>query len=318
MNKYFITLLFVCFLSCKNNDNAVQFQALHESFVDANKLLADANRIIYQEMEYKLHDPQTRTKALVWQPKVLELKGLAARVSLFIDSLTDALDKDTIRVKSTKPNSPSVTRLFDRQNKAVQLYNTIADYKNSAIAVLTPAAFSDNPKFQQDLISFVKQLQRTTIKEIQVDTSRPNEAENTFTGYFKNTSVAGAITMLDKIKNDVLIAENRLLSYINSICVTSYHGYEAFSALVSQNTTTLRTGELLRVYAGIGGFSLASKPRFTINEQVVDAVDGEKAIYELEINKKPGKYFIPVKIEFIKPDGSHAIMSNNIKYTVLP
>ena len=40
MSKYFVILLFVCVLSCKNNDNAVQFQALHESLLDANKKLA--------------------------------------------------------------------------------------------------------------------------------------------------------------------------------------------------------------------------------------------------------------------------------------
>lgn len=318
MNKIIFVILPLVLFSCKSNNNVVQFHALHESFVDANKLLIEENRMMYQEMEYKLQDPQTRTKALIWHPKGLKLKGLALKVSAFIDSLETVLNQNMNKEKSTEPNSKAVTHLFDGQNKADQLYTTVDDFKSSAIAVLTPAAFSDNPKFQQDLLRFGKQLQETNIKEVNADDLKPVETENPYIGYFKNTSAATAITMLDKIKNDVLTYENRLLFYINSICISSYHGYEAFSALVSQNTTALRAGETLRVYAGIGGFSLASKPRFTINEQTVDAEDGEKAIYELNINKRPGTYSIPVKIEFIKPDGSHAIMTKNIKYTVLP
>jgi hypothetical protein len=50
---------------------------------------------------------------------------------------------------------------------------------------------------------------------------------------------------------------------------------------------------------------------------IVSAGDDGKSTYELKIDNKPGKYSIPVKIEFTKPDSVTASYINYVKYTVI-
>jgi len=81
-------------------------------------------------------------------------------------------------------------------------------------------------------------------------------------------------------------------------------GFQVFSAIAAQNTTFLKSGELLEITAGVGSFSVAARPKITIDGKNIPLDPDGTAIYRIKAPGKPGKHVIPVKIEFVKPDGS--------------
>ena len=94
------------------------------------------------------------------------------------------------------------------------------------------------------------------------------------------------------------------------------HGYERFSAILTLSTSYVKSGQPITVYAGIGSFSDASKPIFTINGIIVPIDEEGRATYKFTAGKKPGQYLIPVKIEYTKPDGVQCVKKEIVKYTV--
>ena len=312
MKKLIVLFLPLSLLSCKNNDNNIQFAALKQSLSNSNLFIISGNSRIYQEMQEKLKDPQTRSKAEIWEPKTAEVKKLSSEMKAFFDKLEADLKKDSA-------NKNSVDQLFEKQGAATELLHRLTVYKKALIAIIKPEAFSDNPALHDALLSYGNKMKRTILLDSENDTIKTKnlvENSNQFANYFKNTTILGALTMLEKMKNDALTAENTMLQYFNSMTVSYSESYTKFSAIVTQSSSIIKTGETLKVYAGIGFFSVASKPTFTINGNQIPVSEDGMATYQLIINKRPGTYSIPVKVDFTRPDGTPHSIRTLVKYTV--
>lgn len=108
----------------------------------------------------------------------------------------------------------------------------------------------------------------------------------------------------EKAKNDVLILESQFSEYFNNKFGMIIEDCTQFSAIVGQNTSHLREGEILEVTAGIGSYTVAAKPTFKINGQIIPPNAEKIAVYKLRVEGN-GKKSIPVKIIFIGIDGQH-------------
>jgi len=312
MKKIFIPFLLLPVLSCKNNHSDVQFAALKQSLAASNLMIIAGNNRIYQEMQQKLSDPQSHSKAEIWEPRAAEVKRLSSNMEAFFNNLKANLKKDSA-------NNNSVDQLFQKQELSAELLHRLRVYKKELIATVEPEAFSDNPMLHGALLNYSDHLKKTILPDSEIDTIKnKSQAENSnqFANYFKNTTTLGALTMLEKIQNDALIAENSMLQYFNSMAISYVDGYTKFSTIVTQSSSIIKTGETLKVYAGVGAFSIASKPTFTINGNQIPISEDGMATYQLIINKRPGTYYIPVKVDFTRPDGSPHSVRTLVKYMV--
>lgn len=307
MNKILFIILPLVLFSCKSKTDNIRFGALSQSIANSNELISAANKRIYNEMEEKLHDPVTKAKAEVWQPKAVEVGKLCKKLYSFVDSLT-----------TSTQNYPNETdQLFKDRKMGDDLYNKLAKFKQSIIAVIQPVEFNDNPMLQKNLIRFIGEIQNTTLKDVIDSTSKSNLPPAAFRKYFEQVSAERAVVMLRKIKGDILLAENTMLNFCNRMTNSLTHEYMTFKEILTTNTSALRQGELLRVYAGIGSFSTASNPSFTINGVDVPIGNDGHSVFELKITSPPGNYAIPVKTVFTKPDGSRYSSVDYVKYKVL-
>src|SRR5664279_1404405 len=95
MNKIMIVCIAFGFVlsSCNSNDSLVQFRALNETMNNSNLHINQYNRLIYDAMQDELRDPQTQEKAMIWQPKAIELQKLSTDIIGYIDSLKLALKR---------------------------------------------------------------------------------------------------------------------------------------------------------------------------------------------------------------------------------
>jgi hypothetical protein len=125
------------------------------------------------------------------------------------------------------------------------------------------------------------------------------------------------MVMLAKIQNDVLNSEYIMINYFIDLTTNYTCGYEVYSAIISQNTTVLKAGEEIEIFGGMGFFTCAANPKFTIDGQIFKSDEYGTAVYKLKIKQPPGRYSIPVKVEFTKADGTQDVMIKNIKYQVL-
>ena len=321
MNKIIIPALLVILLtSCDNDSDTVQFIVLNESIENSNKMIANENSRIYQELEYKLQDPQTKTKAEVWQPKSKQLQKLSTEFKHAIDTLCRELKieagQKAGKVLYDVTNKKLVTALFQNRGRALELLNRLIVYKISILSITKPEEFVDNPILKKDLTDHIDTLKINLLTYAEAN-NKPRKDTNNLVKWFQNASVAGAIGILAKIQNDALMAENNLLNYFNSMVVSNYDGFDVYHELITQNSKYLRTGQTIEIKAGVGAFSLRAKPTIKINKIAIPIDMEGLSTYTMIINNKPGKYFIPVSVEFTKPDGTKNMISKNVAYEVV-
>ncbi|HMC87832.1 MAG TPA: hypothetical protein VKI61_20050 [Chitinophagaceae bacterium] len=325
MNKIMIACIAFGFAmsSCNSNDNLVQFRALSENLQTSSLLIKNENEKIYHEMEDKLKDPHTLSRAKFWQPKAMEVKKFSSDMKDYIDKLTSnlknnaALTTDSSKEMFNEADKKSVSLLFNEQGKSVELYQKLVAFKKSLTGVIKPDEFSDNPMVQRDLVSYGERMKTFVIPDIATNSKKDNTSKtNAIVNYFQNITVICALTILNKEQNDILSAENAMLNYFNSMTVSNYDGFTQYLPLISQNNTYFEAGQLLEIKAGVGAFSSAAKPNIYINGIRIPINTEGVSIYKLRIGNKPGKHSITVTIKFIRPNGTSATVYKNINYIV--
>ncbi len=190
----------------------------------------------------------------------------------------------------------------------------MSTYREAILAVLSPEEFNDYPtmadQMRNDIIEFEK------IIPIKSKPSVLSNKEMTEDNYFKNSTTLGALAMLAKFQNDVLNTESLMIIYFNSHVSSYTDSFESYSAIATQSSSYVKAGDSIEIFAGVGAFSVASNPSITINGHKMIIGEDGVASHRLKSSQKPGKYTVPVVIEFIKPDGSPLKMSKVLKYTV--
>ena len=275
---------------------------MSEGFLHYANLIKAENEHIYKSLEQKIHDPTTAFKANIWLPKATTVNRLRDSMTAYIDELRGGLKQNT----ETGDGRDAVERLFKKQGKAAELARRLMAFEDSALAVLNSKEFNDNPILIADI----------TKTQAAFRNMFPIRKETPVAGYFNHLTGPGAIAMLNKIQTDIEVLEHMILEYIDNMTISYTDSCQIFRAIAYLNSNNLKAGQQLEVNAGIGSFSYAAKPIITVNGKKISLDAGGVAVYSQTVNQKPGKYFIPVRIEYVKPDGSRSSITKNLKYTV--
>jgi hypothetical protein len=263
-----IFLIWLSLLSCTTQNSNVQLSAVLQTLNLSNQHIEFNNKLVYAALDERLKDPSTHSKATKWNPK-------AKAIKLIIDSAINYIDQLRIELRTSSGIKGNVTELLNRNeyNSVDELFNkkkkgdelAIKMYvlKNSLINTLSSHEYDDEPYLNE----YVKQAKAKLNKEMPVgDTNNveTNSAEfdrNRYSGYFKNTNTIGAMVMLAKIQNDVLLSENLMINFM--INQTNAHTLicTQILPLVIQNSSILKYGQEIEITAGIGSFSTV-KSRF--------------------------------------------------------
>jgi len=291
-------LVLICLTACRSNDNTVRFRVLNEGLEQYGKRLGFENQSIYDELEQKISDSRTKAKATIWQPKAVYVKKLSDSLRSYIDNL-----KSSVHVETRT------------------LYHRIKDFNEKVLTVLDPGEFPDNPILQQDIQKVKEQFRHSFPLDItaaggHTTDSTAGNMPNPIHDYFENADTLATLTMLNKLRNDISVAENRLISYCNSMTISYHEGFYHFFPLATISSSYLKPGQTLEINAGMGAFSSDAEPIVTINGEKIKLNSDGVALYRQTVHQKPGKYFIPVKIEFIQPSGDTARVSKKMEYRV--
>ena len=174
-----------------------------------------------------------------------------------------------------------------------------------------PEEFSDNPYLQQYVLKTQTAFWKTLplLKGCIDSSDKKAWADSCF-------NIAINLPFLNKLDNDLLVTENRLIDFCLSNTNVVSHPYNQFSTIAVLNSKNLKAGQQLQVTAGVGTFSEASAPKIYINDKLIPLNASSVAEYAFIPPNKPGKHHVKVSIHFTMPDGTKAVKDQNLEYFI--
>lgn len=308
------SLAVILFLAaCHTPDHSEALQIINKSFINAQAILSEKNEDIYEVLAAKRRDPQTNAKATVWEPKVLVVKKLTTGIKSYIKSIKQQLD-------ALPPHDEAAARKLIKVT-GDSLYARLFNYNTAVVRVLYPEEFSDYPQLEMQLRKDVEYLKKDISDRsgIQPDSmhGQLTDLQNWKKVYLEEGSPILVMAMLNKIEQDVLVTEHTMASYINNqVSSLNCGNYDRFSAVMVLSSSYVKAGQEIEVTAGVVSYSAAAKPDVFIDGNKRRLNDEGVALYRLKANGKPGKYTVPVKVEYYKPDGSRVFVTRNLEYII--
>lgn len=264
-------------------------KALEESLENSNKMLVASSTDIMMSLENKLKDPATHEKANYWYPRAQVIQKISK----------EAIDHIEKRKLDIYQESKSTKSIFE--NDSLNLYKMLIDYKTRLLQV--------DPKLN---IQFKNSLKVFTQA---IDSLNDNQSR-VFKRYL-NVSKPAMNAMLTKLQNNVRFNEQRMIAFCNENCASTIwrirYGHQP---IVVQSSTIVQAGEQIEIISGLAFFSIEQKPNVFVYGKPSPLGEDGVAHYKFKAASKSGKYFVPVKINYIDQDGRQVTVQKEIEYTV--
>lgn len=297
-------ILLLCSCTQKNKES---YSTFVDSFlVNIGTEQNDIYHTVLTQFDEKLKDPRSHRKAIRFEPAVRSLQQKKTIIDLFFDSLYSTKHKDlrgngfiydihllSDSLVAWKSFLDSVSRLFVIDEVVIQ------ENLENEIVVLNKKIFPILNQLDSGQVENSKNVAEKIVKF----TSGLNDVEqHTF------------LTIVEtKCKNAII----QLLTYLDLNSVVTFCGYERRMPLVNLNASTLEPGENLHITAGLGNFSIKYLKKVIIDGQPFTDANTEGLIsYTLKAPLRKGRYKIPLKFEFLLPDGTIEYYSTHVAYTV--
>ncbi|RYF84627.1 MAG: gliding motility protein GldM [Chitinophagaceae bacterium] len=284
------------------------FKTVDNSLDKTNSTVNISTSNIMESFKTKLSDPTSKAKAEIWYPKAQTAQQLTTDMYNYIEGLRSQIlkeaDFDPAKKKDStfkEDNQDIATRIMVKDGKGKELQQKLATYRAAMINLVTPEKKSE---FERSL---------------QVDPSMPKGlkggSKTWEEAYFHMVPTVAALTILRKFENDVKTTENRVVTHLHEQVGKVEVIFDAFEAIVGQNSKYLMPGQELEITAGLGAFSKSKLPTITIGGSNVQLNEKGMAIYKVAAGSI-GTHSIPVNVTFVDQDGKTQTRPFNVEYTV--
>ena len=270
----------------------------------SNRYIESENEAIFNSFEVKMQFPETKQKAELLLPEMQRIRDIMASVikeieNAQIDLRTEASSKNETEAFYYEDNLDAVKRLFIQKKRATYLFRKIRNYKGLLLDSI------------RNNVDFVNNM----LIDIPVNGSGVKELDN-FIEFFKNQPAIAADAFLERIKNDVLLNEKRMLSSIADR-MTNHYIHWMPEPLIGISSKYLKTNDELQLTAGISVFRYFSNSYMIVNGNKI--LPNEKGVftYNFKIEGTPGKYKVPVEITYTEADGNPQSITKTVEYTII-
>ncbi len=197
---------------------------------------------------------------------------------------------------------------FEKAEQIIRLSKEVYDYLLSAKEHLIEK--KQSPEFLNDsLISYQENV-------LSIDSSIREVFSENF-NFIKGIQKSTVPSVLTATQNRIKIIENKMIAYCNSKVGCHIMIFDSYSAIVGQNSNSLKPGDVLEITAGIGAYNRAAQPEITINNKRIEINEDGYVLYKIKTTNKPGTYKIPVRLSYINPNtGKNEILEKKIEYII--
>ena len=189
-----------------------------------------------------------------------------------------------------------------KEGKGKQLLQVLTDYKKNILGI------NDTIKTE-----FEKSLQ-IDLEKPRSQTGDKNKKSWEET-YFHMVPTVAALTILSKFQNDVRTSENKVVTFCHEQVGKVILRFDAFEAIVGQNSTYLMPGQEIEITAGLGAYSKQKVPNVTIGGSGVPLNEKGQAVYKAAAGGV-GSHTINVTVSFTDQDGQPQTRTIPVEYTV--
>ncbi len=284
------------------------FKTVDNSLDKTNSTVNISTENIMESFRNKLADPTSKVKAAEWYPKAQTAQQLTTAMYNYIENLRNdilkAADFDPARKKDStykEDNQDIATRIMVKEGKGKELQKKLAEYRAAMINLAHPERKAE---FERSL---------------QVDPGMPKGLKGgnkTWEdAYFNMVPTVAALTILRKFENDVKTTENRIVTHLHEQVGKVEVIFDAFEAIVGQNSKYLMPGQELEITAGLGAFSKSKLPDISIGGSRVSLNEKGMAVYKMAAGTI-GNHSVPVTVSFNDQDGNPQTRTFNVEYTV--
>ncbi len=283
------------------------FKTVDNSLRKTNTTVNASTTQIFQSLTDKLADPATKGKAETWLPRAKNVMDYSTTAYNFIEGLKNDIltaaggDPKNPAQKFKEDNLDVATRLMITQGKGKQLFQILTDYKKNVLGV-------------NDTI--LKEFANS----LQIDLDKPksqtgDNKKNWEESYFHMIPTVAALTILSKFQNDIKTSENKVVTFCHEQVGKVQLRFDAFEAIVGQNSTYLMPGQDIEITAGLGAFSKQKLPTVTVGGATVALNEKGQALYKSAAGGV-GSHTINVTVAFTDQDGNPQTRTIPVNYTV--
>jgi gliding motility-associated protein GldM len=285
------------------------FKTVDKSLTTASGIVEQKNQGIFKSFAKKMADPTTKDKAELWFPKAEKAKTLADEVYNYLETLKLELKKESGLKKDEngkdvykEDDLDAATRMFlsnppEGKGKGKELYARLKSFKEQLLAIDPDIA---------------KEVGMTLPLDIP-DAKDEKAVKDWAYSFFHMTPTVAGITILSKFQNDIKNSEAQVVEYCHKEIGEVELVYDQFQAIANANASYVMPGEEIIINAGVGAFNSASKP--TVSVDGAGATPTPDGSFEYKF-KPTSSGMKKVNISFVKPDGTTASVTKEIKYTV--
>ena len=285
-------------LSC--HGNRLQLEAINQGFETSTQVLeANCDTSMYA-LIHGSRDEIDQYRASRWQPIAAKATVMAIKASDYIDSLQKEL-KDAHKISDEQ-----ISDLFD----------TLMHFKQSLPRLFGILQSQPGYKyFQEDLSGVYASL--AVLPGYPVSATPASAISRWKDSTFNQDEVITRLA-LTKLKHDLILSDYQLIQFIRrEMAVTEDLVYSRFSAIAVLSTSVVKPGDTICVFAGIGHITTEVNPMITVGNVPVTLTESGEAIKTVKAGQKPGKYAIPVRLEYSKPDGSRTAHVDTLHYQIV-
>jgi hypothetical protein len=296
---FYLSILFFC--SCGHSvkdENDELLKMTNEGLGNSINSISWATKGIVFGMEEKMKDPSYSIILTRLYQKAMQITELTKNCLAYINVLESDLKKE-----NASKSSSNTSDYMAKNDRVENLLKILQKYRKD-ILLVDSAIYAE---FDNTLVITTKKF----------DFAGSND-DDFFRAFFKDKNFEGMLSALRNFENNIVIAENRTVAFCNGkasdlkILICDFPG-----AIVGQNSSVVNAGDDLEITAGVGIFTNRSNHEIFINRQKIKLNQGGVAEFKMKASSKPGKHYIPVKIDFTDEYGKKETIEKSVEYTVV-
>ena len=286
-NLVSVPILLITLISCAKRSKAdlEVIKALEQSLAYSNNTISRTTEDVLISLKANLNDFGSHEVASRWFPKAESIQQLSKEAYNEIEKIKINLDNENEKIFV---------------NDSSDIYEMLISYKKNVLLIdpTLTKEFEKKIRLFTESIDSIKGDQREVLKK-----------------YFDGVSLISKKAMLTKLQNNIRVNEEKMVIFcheqinVHPIC-------RLFSAIAILSSSIVQPGEQIEIYAGVGEFGSEMKAEVFVYERPVRMTENAVAIYKLKAASKPGKYYVPVKINYTNQDGKAVTVQKEVEYTV--
>ena len=298
-----LVIALLALIGCKDSDknSSLIFEELNESLERSNKAIKLSTIRTLENLKQKIEEPSTAEKGELWMKKAMMILEASNSLDQFIDSLRKTIKQNEAANSYAAKAEKSAFEILVNQKYGNRLFDSLKNYRTFLFSV------------DRNLDRIFRERTNYSDSFFLSKSKSPDE----FTmRLFKEASVIQAICLLEKIKNTVLLTGNELIVFCRDNVPSSSGWYQRLQLVAISNREHYKNGDELKIESGIGAFNTNSSPSIIINRKKIELNENGVAVFKSKIKSKPGKYSIPVKVEYTDFDGKRQFQERLVEYQV--